>query len=128
MKLTKTHKGYLEVHLKIAKEDKTYKVHRLVAMAFIPNPNNFPQINHKNENKEDNQVLNLEWCTNKYNARYSKSKKILQYDLNNNFIKEWECLAEVERQTNISYSNIIACCRGKRKTAGKYIWKYKDTQ
>lgn len=67
MKLHTTQKGYKEVEL----YGKTYKVHRLVAKTYIPNPNNLPQVNHKNGNKQDNSVDNLEWCDNSYNQKHA---------------------------------------------------------
>lgn len=112
--------GYLCVSIK----SKHYKIHRLVAEAFIPNPNNLPQVNHKSEIKTDNKVDNLEWCTNKYNARYSKAKKIKQYDLQGNLIKEWDCMREIGEQLSLKPSHICNCCKGKRKTTGGYMWRY----
>ncbi len=70
LKQSKNYKGYLFVGLCKNGKEKKYKVHRLVAEAFIDNPNNLPQVNHKNENKECNISNNLEWCTNKYNCNY----------------------------------------------------------
>lgn len=66
--------GYIEVQLYKASKKKHYQIHRLVAEAFIPNPNNLPQINHKNEIKFDNRLENLEWCDNSYNVNYSKRR------------------------------------------------------
>ena len=69
----KTHKnnwGYFDVHLYKNGNHKVFKVHRLVAQAFIPNPNNLPEVNHKDENKSHNYLNNLEWCTSKYNQNY----------------------------------------------------------
>lgn len=74
-----TKKGYLRVSLSQNGKRKHYKVHRLVASAFIPNDENFPQINHKDENKKNNNVENLEWCTNWYNSHYDKDRGV-QYD------------------------------------------------
>jgi hypothetical protein len=125
----KTRKGYLNVHL----QSKGYSVHRLVAKAFIPNPLNLPQVNHKDENKENNSVNNLEWCTNKYNASYGtrperiskkSSKKVNQYSLENTFIKDYSSEIEAAKINNCDGSHIAACCRGKRKTCKGYIWKY----
>lgn len=74
-----TEKGYFRVDLTNNEGRKHFKVHRLVASAFIPNDNNFPQINHKDENKQNNTVDNLEWCTNWYNAHYDKDRGV-QFD------------------------------------------------
>lgn len=118
---------------------KNGREHRLVAEAFIPNPNNYPCINHKDENRKNNNVENLEWCTYKYNINYGnrtkkqirshvpyKSVSVLQYDLNNNFIKEWKSIKEAEHYYNISKNTISQCCQKIQKTAGGFIWKYKE--
>lgn len=113
---------------------KLCKVHRLVAQAFIPNPDELPCVNHINENKADNNVDNLEWCTvlynNLYNDRAKKvgrktSKPVYQYSLEGFFIKKWNNAQEVYRETGYLASNICSCCNGKLNTAYKYIWKYK---
>ena len=187
---------------------KDYSVHRLVATAFIPNPDKLPCVNHKSEIVSENFADNLEWCSNKYNSNYGTtqarrvqkrqkpilqydlngefirewnsvkeageylnisprrisevcnyvrkscggyifelknkndisqkfhnsminnkklSKTILQFDLNEKFIKEWPSLQEIQRKTNYSYSNVISCCRGKYKQAYGFIWRYKET-
>ena len=106
---------------------KNHKVHRLVAQAFIPNPNNLPQINHKDENPSNNCVLNLEWCTADYNHNYGthnervgasntnnpkRSKQVLCVETN----KIYPSTMEVERQLGFSRGNISSACIGKRKT------------
>ena len=111
------------------------KVHRLVAKAFIPNPQGFPCVNHKNEVKSDNSVENLEWCSVKYNNSYngrikraaSKNKKKLnQLDKFGNLIRVWDSATDASKQTNISKSSIINCCNKKLHfiTAGGYKWEY----
>ena len=128
-------RGYYQVGLIVNKKRKWYSVHRLVAKEFIPNTENLPQINHKDENKLNNNVNNLEWCTVSYNNCYGTrlkrvkekvSKKVLQYDLNGNFIKEYNSLTEATKLNNIkSIGNISMCCNGKYKHVKGYIWRYK---
>lgn len=129
----KNKQGYLRVHLLKEGKAETLLVHRLVANAFIPNPNNYTQINHKNECKDCNIVENLEWCTHKYNNNYGNhseniskalSKKICQFDLNGNLVKVWRGLRTAERHLNIANQSISLCCLGKRKTAGGYKWRF----
>lgn len=150
LKLSKDFDEYLLVSLHKNRKQKTYKVHRLVAQTFIPNPYNLPQVNHKDENKQNNFVYinedgtvdleksNIEFCTSKYNANYGTrnerasktntngkhSKKVFQYDLDGNFIKEWPSVREIERQLGYTHSHISASCIGKYKTAYGYIWSH----
>lgn len=123
--------GYLKVVLCKNGLVKHIKIHRLVANAFIPNPENKPQVNHKDENKKNNFVENLEWATAKENNNFGTrleriSKKILQYSKSGEFIREWQSAAEVERVLDIDNSNITKCCKGKRNFAGDYRWRYKE--
>ena len=142
-KLLKGHikrNGYIQYVLSNGKS-KSILAHRLVAKAFIPNPNNLPEVNHINECKTDNRVENLEWCSKSYNSswgtrtkRLSKrltnridlSKPVLQFDLQGNFIKEWISSAEVKRQLGFDPSHIRDCCKGILKTSRGYKWKFKD--
>ena len=133
-------KGYIRkdgyVIISLSKGGKKYKcyLHRLVAETFIPNPNNLPQVNHKDEDKSNNDVTNLEWITPKDNCNYGTrnerqglghSKPIEQYDLEGNFIKEWDSAAQVERDLGFNHQNISKCCLGQQKTAYNYKWKFK---
>lgn len=143
MKHGKSIQGYHNVNLSLNGKSKTCRVHRLVAKTFIPNPNNYPVINHIDGNKDNNSSNNLEWCTQKHNIIQSfkngqqkptwkgkkgklnhLSKKINQYDLNGNFIKQWDSMRDVERELNIVPINISRCCRNIRNKAGGYKWEY----
>lgn len=116
--------GYPHVRLYNNKISKDIAVHRLVVIAFIPNPNNYRYVNHKDENTQNNKVSNLEWCTNSYNLIYSKGKKVAQYTKEGEFIKDFNCVADASRECNIPTTNISKCCKGKRYSAGNFIWRY----
>jgi hypothetical protein len=142
--LKKHNKGYLQVELVKNKKTKMFLVHRLVAIAFIENPFLYKFINHKDENKLNNSVSNLEWCSSSYNNKYSLdlhperkynrksspkykqnfTKKITQFTTENVFVKEWNNSREIFVQTGMSDWSISQCCRGKRKTAYGYMWRY----
>lgn len=130
--------GYLQLNLSTKGKVIKPLIHRLVAEAFIPNPNNLPQVNHKDENKTNNNVDNLEWCTQQYNSTYGtvierlqvgnmkNRKPVLQYSLNGEFITEYESIKAVAIAVNGSGSNIRNCCTGKKKTAYGYVFKFKE--
>ena len=115
--------GYLRVTLCKDGKVKKYMIHRLVADAYIPNPNNLPQVDHIDNDKTHNYVNNLQWITGRNNVRKSCNKPILQLDLDGNFIKEWECTADVGREV---HSNICHCLKGRIPTAYGYKWVYKE--
>ena len=134
-------KGYKVISLNKNKKRKQYKVHRLIAEAFIPNPENKPQINHIDGNKLNNDINNLEWCTQNENIQHAyntglyknyspppvrQKRKIIQYSLDGQFIKYWIGIADTAKKLNCDYSNIVNCCRGKQKSAFGFIWKYAD--
>ena len=121
--------GYERVMLCKHGKSKLKQVHRLVAEAFIPNPYNLPQVNHKDEDKQNNHYLNLEWCTHEYNVNYGTrtercSKPVLQYTLDGELIKEWPSTIECGRN-GYNYGCVAACCRGELKKYKNFIWKYK---
>lgn len=135
-------RGYLSVILYKNKKSKEFCIHRLVAETFIENLSNKPQVNHKDGNKHNNTINNLEWVTASKNEKHAwkiglktdehikkiaqnNSKPILQYDLNNKLLKEWGSISEASRDLNIKQSGISSCCRKVVKTSGGYIWKYK---
>lgn len=126
-------KGYNRVLLYKDGKYKKYMVHRLVAQAFIPNPNNYPIINHKNENTIDNRVENLEWCTHQYNTNYgSRSKKfaisnsipILQFTKEGNFVKKWDSATQVQKELGFDKSGINQNLKRKTKSAYGFVWMY----
>lgn len=139
LKQKKTNAGYLSVALCKDGKIKYFLVHRLVATAFIPNQNSYPQINHKDEDKTNNIVENLEWCTAKYNSNYGtgskrnalmrlnnprRSKKVQQLDDEDNVINTFSSLHEASRITGIYLANISSVCNGKKRHAGCYKWKF----
>ena len=145
--------GYLTVGLSSGGFTKTFLLHRLVAEAFIPNPSSKKEINHIDGNKHNNHISNLEWNTRLENMRHAKehnllkfkvgechymyhrygqkhpnAKKIVQSDLNDNIVKIWECGADIERELGIPKSNICICCKGGRKKAGGYKWRFAENE
>lgn len=134
--------GYLVVHLSKNNIKEQCKVHRLVAIAYIENKHNLPQVNHLDENKLNNMLDNLEWCTSKQNNNHGtrnkrlsetqrndvkKSKKVLQYSINGDFIKEWDSICDAER-AGYDRKGISRVCRGVKhyNTSNGYIWKFKQ--
>ena len=135
LKQFEDNKGYLRVTLYKNNKSKSIKVHRLVATAFIPNPNNYDCINHKDENKTNNNVENLEFCSFYYNLMYGtrvqriskkNNKPILQFDLKGNFVKEFESITQASKELNNSLNNISQCCLGRSRTSKGYIFRFKD--
>ena len=120
--------GYL--YVKLCKEGKRnqYRINRLVAMAFIPNPNNLPEVNHKDKNPKNNCVDNLEWCTRQYNVEYSKAKAVIGINKVSGLILEFPSIMEAERQTGISNKHICDCLKGRRKSAKGYTWHYVESE
>lgn len=126
--------GYLEVQMRRKQKRTVGLLHREVAKAFIPNPDNLPEINHKDEDITNNCVDNLEWCTSKYNANYGsrnarmkankKTIPVIQKDLDGNFIKRWNSLSDASRYFNVDVSSMIRVCKGKQHTCRGFKWEY----
>lgn len=126
--------GYYRVHLCKDGKAKWYSVHRLVAETFIPNPDNLPEVNHKDEDKLNNRVDNLEWCNSRYNTNYgTRNKRISKTNMNSILSRPVRCIEtniiypsvmEARRQTGIFDTAIGKVCKGERKTAGGYHWEY----
>lgn len=134
LKMYKIHNGYLCVCLQTKGVRKHFLVHRLIALTFIPNPQCLDTVNHKDENKDNNYVDNLEWQTLYQNNRHgtrddrmrkSLSKPVLQYTLSGVFMKEFESLAAVKRELGFNASSVNKAARGIYKSSNGYIWKYK---
>ena len=125
LKPGKTRSGYLHVDLFKDGQKKTSLIHRLVADAFIPNPNNLETVNHKDEVKTNNVASNLEWMSQKDNNIYSKARKVQMFDKKTGeLLATFPYINEAERVTGINQSHISSCCRGKLKSAGGYVWRY----
>ena len=135
--------GYLYVILYKNCICKNWSIHRLVATTFINNPDNLPCVNHIDENKLNNRVENLEWCSYEYNNNYGthnermlKTRKInkgknaertvSQFTKDCKFVNEYPSIHEAGRCTGINQGNIWCCCNGRCNTSGGYIWKYKE--
>lgn len=124
--------GYCRIELLNENGKKKFYIHRLVAEVYIPNPNNYNQVNHKDLNKHNNNLDNLEWCSEAMNMQHNadnkpeNSRKIFQFDLvdKTKIIGTYNSIKEASEKTNINNTSIIHCCSGKYKKAGKYIWKY----
>lgn len=150
-KKQETHKGYFKVMLRNGEKYESKQVHRLVAEAFIPNPRNLPQVNHKDTDKKNNKVENLEWITNYGNIQHAilngcykphnekqkqavmknlhkgqeaRKKEVARLNEEGKIMAIYKSITEASRRTRIDTSKISLCCKGKRKHAGGYRWKY----
>ena len=124
-----TQKGYLSVKLYDGVGSHIFTVHRLVLLTFVPNPDNLPQVNHKDENKQNNRVENLEWCSAKYNRNYGRVrswnfKPVKQFTKAMEYIRDYESIISASRQTGICATNIMNCAKNKRPSAGGFVWQY----
>lgn len=119
LKQTKNKNGYWYINLTDGKT-KSFYVHRLVATAFIPNPNNYSEVNHKDVNPSNNSVDNLEWMPHKENTEYSQNKAVRCINTGQVF----ESAKHAATELGISRSGICYCCQGKLKTSGGFMWEY----
>lgn len=135
--------GYRKIHLVKEGIGKQFFIHRLVGIAFIPNPEMKPQINHKDFNRQNNHVDNLEWVTGKENTNHAKragrtvgtngkcgsehhnAVAVYQVSSRGEILNEFETMAEASKRTGAHWSKISMVCSGKRKTAGGYMWRAK---
>ena len=129
--------GYYRISTRATGKAVMFSVHRLVAMAFLDNPQGLPCVNHIDEDRTNNRADNLEWCTQKYNCNHgSRNEKIAKAQLNRadesrpviliDGLKEtvYPSAMQAQRDLGINNGDIIACCRGRRKSAGGYAWRY----
>jgi len=127
-------KGYPRLHLSKDGKAKSFRVHRLVAEAFIPNPDCFPIVNHKDGNKENNTVENLEWCTQLENVEHAYingfstrnvPRPVKSIDMHGN-VQYFTSQCDAARKTGAAQQNISLCCLGKIKSAGGYVWQFTE--
>ena len=135
------HKGYLRARLSFKNVKKSARIHRMVAIAFISNPGNLPQVNHKDGNKLNNHASNLEWIENHENMRHAVINKLTRHVENagrprrpviarekktNEVLKRYGSIADAESDTGVVRGNITACCKGRKRSSGGYIWEYES--
>jgi hypothetical protein len=144
LKPLKTKNGYYRIDLRLNQSHNYFLIHRLVAQTFIPNPNNYPYINHKDSNPLNNNVNNLEWCTQSYNIKYAYTNgnakptagcfkkgciphnlsKVAQYDKQGNLIEIYASVKLASKSINRTTTSIFYCLAGRTKSCGGYIWRY----
>jgi hypothetical protein len=125
------HSGYYTIALSIEGKPKYFIRSRLMAIHFIPNPDNLKEVNHKNGVKTDDRICNLEWVTPSQNINHyykvlgkGKRRKVNQYKMNGKFIKQWQSIAEAARHVNGSSGNLTITCQGKNHYAYGFKWQY----
>lgn len=124
--------GYLIIY----SNKKNYKVHRLVALTFIDNPFGKEEVNHKDMDKTNNKVENLEWATHLENMQHAfknrkikrYKKKVYQYKLNGELVKIWSGVRYATKKMNYSHGNISKCCNHKIKTYKNFIWRFEGDE
>lgn len=135
LKPGKTQDGYLYVMLQYNGKQKINLIHRLIATYFIPNPNNLPLINHKDEDKTNNSIDNLEWCTYAYNSTYNNvhikralelGQRVLAYNKDGEVMYDYCSAREAARQLGYQHTNISACCNGNIITYKNLVWSHTE--
>ena len=135
LKTSKNNNGYLRVALSKHGNTRFYAVHRLVAEAFLFKPEGKDTVNHIDFDITNNQIENLQWCTQKENIAYSakhrrfenagaNNKPVIQTEIHGKFENRFKSICEAARMTCIRQSSISACCNGRCKTAGGYLWRF----
>ena len=134
LKPSLNHNGYLRLWLYENNKRKHLFFYLFIATTFIDNPEGKPCVNHIDENKLNNDLNNLEWCTVRENNVHGtrtkriaekRFKKVIQLDLNNNVLSEFESMKQAERETGVLVCNISSCCSGRSKSAGGFKWRRK---
>ena len=130
----KSKSGYMNVGLNKDGKFTRFRVHRLVAEAFLPNPHNYVEINHKDEDKANNHITNLEWCGREKNCNHGtrnkriseyQSKPVVQISMTGEIVNTFSSASEAEKAIGAKGGHIGSCCQGKRKTAHGYMWRYR---
>ena len=133
LKISTQTNGYKYVTLHKEGRQHHSLVHRLVAFSFLPNPNGCPEVNHKSEDKSDNSVNNLEWCSHKYNHNYGtghkraaekQGRKVAQLTLDGEVVKIHDSVRQAAKSVNKSHKDIYNVCNGLRHTSSGYRWEY----
>lgn len=131
--------GYIRYHLSKDNNPTTILAHRAVAIAFIPNPNNYKTVNHKDENKSNNRVENLEWCDMHYQNTYgigavnrhkAKERAVLQFTKQGEFIKRFDSVSKAAQELNLNATSIHCVCKGIRryKSTGGFVFQYEENK
>lgn len=137
LKAAMSEKGYHQVILRNSPHNRTIKIHQLVALTFVPNPDSKPFVNHKDGNKLNNCVENLEWVTHSENMLHcywvtkrmkqsNPARPINQFDAGGNVVKTWPSMQHIRRELGYTLSPIRHCLLGAQKTSRGYAWKYAD--
>lgn len=130
-KILKPNSNHTYSFVNLSKNDigKSYSIHRLVAEAFLDNPQNLPMVNHKDENRFNNRVDNLEWCTASYNINYGTRSEKVTHSLGKRVLCVetgiiYQSQGDAARKTGLSQQNISMCCRKEYRTIGGFHWRF----